>query len=76
MTTPISDEDRDRFLRELIANSPDGGITPAEQAQALRAFIGNLIIAASIELWHEGRMTFGWRDGDLIWKLTDGEVTA
>ncbi|MDP7731504.1 hypothetical protein [Mycobacterium sp. TY813] len=75
-TSPISDEERNRFLREIIANSPDTGITPAEQDQALRAFIHMLIDRAVIAMWAEGGIQMGWEKGQLIYHLKPVEAAS
>ncbi len=74
MSSPISDEERDRFLRELVANSPDNGITPEERDAALRQFIHMLVDYGAISMWYEGRIQMGWGPNGMVWHLT--EVTA
>lgn len=65
--SPISAEERARFLREIVANSPDAGITPAEQGQALRAFIDMLITHAAIEMWHKDHIRMGWGPNGMVY---------
>lgn len=67
--SPISEEERNRFLREIVANSPETGITHAEQDQALRAFIHMLIDHAAIAMWANGGIQMGWENGQLIYHL-------
>lgn len=68
-TSPISDADRDRFLREIVANSGPDGISADELEAALEQFIGMNIDAAAIEMWHTGRIKFAWQNGDMVWSL-------
>lgn len=72
--SPISDEERDRFLRQIIANSPDGGISPAEQDLALREFIRMHITYEMIDAWHNGRITMGWGSSGMVLHL-DGTAS-
>jgi hypothetical protein len=67
---PISDADRDRFLREIVANSGPNGISAAALDDALDRFIRMQIDAAAITMWNKGDLRFGWQNGDMIWSLT------
>ncbi|NOQ60685.1 hypothetical protein [Mycolicibacterium fortuitum] len=66
-SSPISPEERDRFLKQIIANSPDAGITPAEQDKALREFIDMLITYAAITAWYRDDIRMGWGPNGMIY---------
>ncbi|RDB49361.1 hypothetical protein [Tsukamurella tyrosinosolvens] len=68
-SSPISATDRDRFLREVVANSGPNGITPEALESALGEFIRMNIDAAALDMWHSGEITFAWSDDGMIWKL-------
>lgn len=67
--SPISPEERNRFLQELIAHSPESGVTPAEQGAALREFIDMLCTYGIVDAWYRGRIEMGWGPSGLIWYL-------
>lgn len=67
--SPISDADRDRFLREIVANSGPNGVSQGELDAALARFIRMSIDAAALAMWHEGRLKFGWSNNDMLWQL-------
>lgn len=69
----------DQFLRDLVANSGDNGISPADQQAALEEFAlmhaagerdDDTISAAAYRLWADGRLGISWHDGKMFWKLT------
>lgn len=75
----------DRFLRELVTNSSDHGITPADQEAALEEFAimhagaergDNTVNAAAYRLWADGRLGIAWRDGQMLWKYLGDPETA
>ncbi|ALI24938.1 hypothetical protein [Mycolicibacterium fortuitum] len=70
--SPITQEDATRFLREILTAAGPAGLPQDEIEEALGEFIDMNITAAAVSLWHDGKITMGWSDGQMIWGLTGG----
>ncbi len=70
-TALVNPSDMKRFITEIIGNSPHGIIDESDLEAAFDEFIDMHITASALSLWHTGKVKFSWRDGQMIWALTE-----
>ncbi|OBA97158.1 hypothetical protein A5668_00190 [Mycolicibacterium fortuitum] len=69
--SPITQADATRFVREILTAAGSSGLPQGEIEEALGEFVDMNITAAAVSLWHAGKITMSWRDGNMVWGLTE-----
>ncbi len=58
--SPISAQEREQFLRDILTAAGPGGLPETEVSAACDAFIGMVISGGIIDGWRNGHISLAW----------------
>lgn len=67
--SPVSREDLERFLAQIIEAAGNDGLTDDDLEAAADEFTEMHLHAAAISMWHARMLRLEWRNGEMLWCL-------